>query len=172
MEVGRLIVGFGFFGLAFGALAMFGNETPVMSVTEAELQPMGRGFALVAKIDNTGKPDRLIGIGSESAMQTNLMGGTTSSFPIPAGSTPSLAMDGAHAMLSGLQGGVEDGRLVPVTFWFENAGRVQTRARIVDQMTMDHGQTFDVPSGDTAPTLDLIVTQEKEDWLLSLATTN
>jgi len=87
-------------------------------------------YSLSLKITNEGAPDRLLSVQSAEAERVMVMGASTDAgLPVPAGATPSLAMDGAHGMLMGL-GDVAEGRLVPVTLVFENAGEVSTRARL------------------------------------------
>ncbi len=149
---------------------LFRSGTP-LTVTNAVLVPMGGSFALTLTIDNPGGPDRLMQVSTEEG-HLHLMGAMSSAgLAIPAGSAPSLAMDGAHGMLSGLGDG-SDGRLVPVTLTFEVAGDVTTRARIDSAGGMSHDESYVVPEGETAPTVALEAEPGEGGWLIRIATTD
>lgn len=170
MEVGRLALAMAFFGIAGAALYLFGDAPEDLSISDVKLHPMGSGLALEAKIKNEGAPDRLVGLGSDAAMQSNLRGGSTPTFAIPAGSTPSLSMDGVHGMLTGVQGDVSEGRLVPVSLWFERSGRVAARARVVTNNNMNHADV--VEANDPLPGVAMTVEANDNGWIIRLETTN
>lgn len=123
------------------ALALRVDGPAPILLENAVATPMGEGFAVTLKITNGGGPDRLLGASSDAAEGVSFMGaGAGPAFAIPAGATPSLAMDGAHIMLSGLRGDTTEGRLVAVTLDFEAAGPLTTRARLAaPTMGMEHG---------------------------------
>ncbi|MDJ0824099.1 MAG: copper chaperone PCu(A)C [Rhodobacter sp.] len=149
-----------------GAVFLLAPRTPEITVTDAVLSPMGSSYALTAKIDNPGGPDRLIAAGSAEAERTMIAGTDRADvMAIPAGSTPSLAMDGAHGMFMGLPEDMAEGRLVPVTLVFENAGEIATRARVA-AVEMDHGEKLE--AGDEAPELEMSVTADGDGWAVSL----
>jgi len=167
MEALRVVLAASFFGLAAIALFFFGNYDTGLAVTGAKLSPMGDGFALTANIENGSGADRLLGIGSEAG-QASIMG-PEGGLAIPAHSTPSLAEDGIHGMLTGLIGESGEGRLVPVTLWFERAGKVTTRARITP-MEMDHDGRFEVPDGEPQPQVSLTVAKDGNGWAVTVTT--
>lgn len=168
MEALRVVLAASFFGLAALALFLFSDSDTGLAVKGAELVPMGDGYALTARIENAGAADRLIGIGSEAAGTAALLG-ATGELAIPAGSAPSLAVDGAHGMLTGLLGDSGEGRLVPVTLWFDRAGKVTTRARVGAAMTMGHGAVYNVPQGEVPPKIKLAVAPDGDGWALQLS---
>lgn len=175
MEALRVVLAASFFGLAALALFLFGNYDTGLAVTGAKLSPMGDGFALTADIENGSGADRLLGIGSEAG-QASIMG-PDSGLAIPAHSTPSLAQDGVHGMLTGLIGESGEGRLVPVTLWFERAGKVTTRARIMETiahqgMAMPHSAAFEIPESEPKPQVSLVVVKDGDGWLATVSTEN
>lgn len=158
-----------FFGIAGFAFYFFDVDPPTIIVKDAELVPMGRGYALVATIKNEGNADRLTGFGSEAVAQTRFMG--AGSLVIPAGGTPALAMDGAHGMVMGIHGDTDTGRVVPMVLWFQEAGRITARARISAPMRMDHGERITVDAAE-APVVEMVVEPEKDGWRVTLNTQN
>ena len=113
-----------------GAALLLAPRGPQITLTDAVLSPMGEGLMLTLKIDSPDGPDRLLAVSSDEATQVMVMGAPfAGGLPIPAGGTPSLSADGAHGMLMGVDDAGE-GRLVPVTLTFQQAGEVSTRARI------------------------------------------
>lgn len=108
------------------------TEPARLSVVDATLVPAPDGtLALFATIQSQGAPDILRGATVEGAEFTHLMG-DTGALAIPAGGAPSLAADGAHVMVMGLDGALDPGRLVPVTLSFAQAGAVVTRALVTE----------------------------------------
>ncbi len=172
MEPIRIVLAAAFFGIAAAAFFVFTDPGQVTGVTvsDAALTRMGDRYALTASIKNTGGADRLTAVGSDSAGAAVLAGGE--SLAIPAGSSPSLSMDGAHAMLTVLHGGTEEGRLVPVSLWFEQAGKVTVRARIGAEMDMDHGQSFAVPAAEPQPALQIFVSEDPNGWHIQVEADN
>ncbi len=172
MEALRIVIAFGFFGFAALAFFFFTDSPTQLYLSDAQLRKMGGGLALEVTINNPGKPDTLIGIGSEFAGQSSLMPPSQSRFPIPSGSTPKLAMDGLHGMLTNPHGSTEPGRLVPVTLWFEDAGPVTTRARIAEPANMAHGERVQVPSDQKQPDLSIDARETNDGWIISLHVEN
>jgi len=173
MEALRYLLAACFFGLAAGAFLLFGNDAGRITVTEARLTPMGDSFALTIAIDNPGGPDKLLGIGSEAASNVMLMGaGERLELAIPAQSTPALAMDGAHAMITNIVGDGGEGRLLPITLWFERSGGVETRARISGDDLMAHGAGFEVPDDALKPEVRIMAQPEGKDWVIRIEATN
>lgn len=153
---------------------LFIMQAPGITLRDATLEPMGDGFALALTIDNPGLPDRLIEVSTSADAQLILAGALFSEgLAIPAGSTPGLAIDGAHGMLTDLEGSTAPGRLVPVTLRFANAGPASTRARIIEGMGASHGGTaYAVPKDEPAPAIALTVTADRDGWALRVETRN
>ena len=160
-------------GAASGIMFFAIGRAPAITVTEAALHPMGNGHALTLKIDNPGPPDRLLSVASSEGATVALTGAgaATDGLPIPGGSAPSLAMDGAHAMVMGLAGTADEGRLVPVTLTFADGGQVGTRARITGGTPMDYSAVFQVPADEPQPALALLANATGDGWTLTLQTT-
>lgn len=84
-------------------------------------------------IENAGAPDRLLSASSGEAASASFAGrAVRDSYPIPAGGKPSLSSDGVYIELTGIDGDLSGGRLIPVSLEFETAGTATTRARIDD----------------------------------------
>ncbi|MDF0600665.1 hypothetical protein P1J78_07985 [Psychromarinibacter sp. C21-152] len=161
-------------GLAGAAVWYVALRSPDIALRDATLEPHGDGLALALTIDNAGPPDRLVEISTAAEGQLILAGALFSEgLAIPAGASPKLAVDGAHGMLTGLEGGTAPGRLIPVTLRFAQAGAVSTRARIVEGMGESHGTTpYAVPEGEPVPSLSMTVTPEGDGWRVTLDTDN
>jgi len=142
-----------------------------------DVQASSHGGALVGvtmTIRNSGEPDRLVSAHVEGAKMAIVKGENAQPLPIPANSAVGLAMDGAHIMLGGVPGVMENGALIPMTLTFEGAGDVKTKALFGTPMMkhgdMDHGAMAEardgeamemmgkdhaVPDGEPAPTLSI-----------------
>lgn len=164
MEVARIAVGLGFFGIAIYGFFGFTAVPDAITIRNAALHPMGDALIFVGEIDNPGTPDRLTGIGSDAAARALI---TKQNLVVPEDSKATLAMDSAHGVLMGIHGASDEGRLIPVTLWFERAGGVSTRARI-SGTGMDHSARFDVPEGEPEPVLGLKVLQDGDAWRVAL----
>lgn len=147
---------------AFVGLTMF-KENPILL---EDVEAISHGGALVGvtmTVRNSGPPDRLVSVESAGSKMSLLKGENVNPLPIPAKSAVSLASDGAHIMLGGLPGALEEGRLIPLVLTFENAGAVNAKARFVVPMKgggmMDHsmmmGMEYPVPDGEPEPSLSL-----------------
>jgi copper(I)-binding protein len=98
--------------------------------------------AVFLTIENGGAPDRLTAVASPDAAEAEIVGPDAGGLAIPAGASPALAPDGAYLRLSGVEGDLREGRLIPVTITFERAGPVSTQARLEGQR--EHGEGVDV----------------------------
>ena len=115
-----------------------------ITVTDAEAVPMntqGGMYMVTLNLQNSGPAATLIEVtspeaGSIGVMNTDPGPGT---LVVPGEGAASLAMDGAHLMLSVDPGSVEEGGFVPVTLRFDG-GTVSTRVRNVglSDEGMDH----------------------------------
>lgn len=192
-----LVVLFAAAGLAF----WIGRpDTHHLLITEVVATPADGDTGTVAvtlTIDNRGGPDRLTGVGSEEAAAARLHApDARDGVPVPGQSAPSLALDGAHVVLEGISGALDDGRLIPLTLTFENAGPVSLRARLkrADAMAMAHGSAhsgmtmegttmedttmggapLSIPAGEAGPALSLSVTPlpDGAGWRVTAVTEN
>ncbi len=177
---------------AIVGIRLAGNSTILLQ----DVRASSHGGALVGvtmTIRNSGEPDRLISAHVEGAKMALVKGENAEPLPIPARTTVSLAMDGAHVMLGGVPGVLKDGSLIPLTLIFENAGEVQTKAHFgkpgMKHGGMDHGAMNDeaeedgamammgmdyvVPENEPAPTLSIATTpHEGGGFTVSIETTN
>lgn len=169
MEVARIAIGVLGIGVAaYGFYGFTSVTTDDITLTNAALHPMGDAYVLVGQINNPGAPDRLTGIGSDAAARALLV---RNAVVVPGDSTPVLAMDGTHGVLMGLHGEVAEGRLIPVSLWFDKAGQVTARVR-VELQTMNHTQKYTVPPEEPQPSLDIDVYDEDGTWYVRLMTSD
>ncbi|MEM7443487.1 MAG: copper chaperone PCu(A)C [Pseudomonadota bacterium] len=169
--------------LYFGVFAFFRAEPVTLSSATIEMAPGEAGTANVyVQIINGEVPDVLIGASSAEAQTVEIVGTTgEGGLPIPADSNASLAGDGAHLMMSGIDGSLEEGRLVPIALEFERSGEVTTRAIVgppadphaMHRMmaTMQSADTAMTAPGEPPPSLEMTVTPgEGGTWLVELTT--
>ncbi|WP_297780306.1 copper chaperone PCu(A)C [uncultured Roseovarius sp.] len=119
-----------------------------------------KSAAAYMAISNEGAAtERLIGIETPAATKTSLhttehgSDGVARMQPvagieIPAGETVVLEPGGLHVMLMGLTAPLKEGAMVPSTFVFEQAGRIEVEFMVdptdgVDHSKMDHGTGTD-----------------------------
>lgn len=166
----RALIIFALAGMLGIASAYVMLRSPVVAplVSDAQLVPMGAGYALLASI-TADAPAELEQITVEGASQTTLAGATGPTF-IPENTSAALAMDGAHAMVMGLD--AEEGALRTVTFAFRDMPAVTTRARVTEQSTMDHTLSYPVPEGEPKPSLEVSLEQINARWHVALKTTD
>lgn len=135
--------------------------------------------AVFVTIENKGPADRITGARSPDAETVEIVA-PGESLPIPAGSDPALAADGAYLRLSGVEGALDGGRLIPVTLEFERAGPVTTRARIADAQATGRAGEFGLfglgdiciagENGEPAPAIALEVQRDGEGWTVQVLT--
>lgn len=178
----RIPVALGLLGAALlGAVLWLGRGAPAILIEAPVAMPAmageGAPLAVTLTIVNPGGPDRLLSVASRAAGRVVLAGGEDpAGLAIPAGSAPSLAADGAHAMLMGLEGAAEEGRLIPLTLGFAEAGTVTAKARLLRPAegahamhgmgamgAMSGGAALDMPAAE-APALALAVSRDGEGW--------
>ena len=107
-----------------------------MRISHVNAAPLEGGapdsLVVFLKIENGGGPDTLLSAKARDATETILYNPESErGLPVPGNTTPSLAADGAHLVLRGVEGPIEDGRLFPVELTFEKAGTVTAKARLV-----------------------------------------
>lgn len=109
-----------------------GADMLLQNVQAAQLEGQAADSLVVfLQIDNRGGPDKLLSAKAHDASETIIYNPESDSgIPIPAGTSPSLAADGAHVRLRGVEGPIDDGRLFPIELTFEKAGTITSRARL------------------------------------------
>ncbi len=135
-----------------------------------------------ASFTNNGGPEWLNSVSSKDAVRAELF--NPSDFPrvpIPANASPSLAVDGAHVRLFGVEGDLSVGRLVPVTLNFENAGKVRANVRVGSALEIDGldesgqfgiGRILRLPEGAAVPEVGLRAEKTSAGWKIHLQTEN
>ncbi|MCB1339690.1 MAG: copper chaperone PCu(A)C [Pseudooceanicola sp.] len=152
------------------------GPAPLLSDAVA-LPVMGEpGTVTVAlAIENRGGADRIVGASSDAGAAVIVGGTSAEGLPVPAGSTPSLSLDGAHVVLSDLRGDLDEGRLIPLTLTFEKAGPVTTRARVGTPGPTDHAAhgmaaVLDLGPKEVAPKVVMDLRPDGEGWAITLDT--
>lgn len=151
--------------------AVFRPAPAVVLVTDAAAQAvMGEdAVAITLTLGNPGAPDRLVAV-SSPAGSAEIFGAEGAGLVLPGGGSASLATDGAHVRVTGVEA-AEEGLLIPITLRFEAAGEVTTRARL-GAMAGHAGMEMTVTpaEGEPAPQLALSVEPEGEGWHLTVET--
>ncbi|MEM9199355.1 MAG: copper chaperone PCu(A)C [Pseudomonadota bacterium] len=80
-------------------------------------------------IDNQGEADRLLGAQAPGASATLVNPEAPEGAAIPARTRAELGPDGAYVLLTGLDDAMIDGRLIPLSLVFANAGTLEVRAQ-------------------------------------------
>ena len=92
---------------------------------------------------------------------------------------PPLAPDGAFIQLSGLEGALDDGRLIPLTLEFEQAGEVSVKARLAAIKHEGEAHRFGlfgigdicrVEEGEPAPRISVSAEAAGESWKVTVRT--
>jgi len=105
------------------------DDTSAVLVQNAVAHPRPDGtLAVTLTMANPGAPVAFTGLTSPEAGRARVVGGG-GPFVLPAGSAPSRALDGAHAVLEDISGGLDAGRLIPLRLTFDD-GTATARARV------------------------------------------
>lgn len=105
------------------------EETSAVLVQNAVAHARPDGtLAITLDMANPGGPVAFTGLTSPEVDRALVVGGGP--YVLPAGSEPSLALDGAHGVFEGISGAVEAGRLIPLRLTFED-GAATARARVM-----------------------------------------
>ncbi len=162
-----------------------GKDLLLQDVHAAQLDGQAPDSLVVfLKIENRGGPDTLLSASTRDASETIIYNPESDSgIPVPAGTSPSLASDGAHILLRGVRGEISDGRLIPIALTFEKAGTVTSRARLVAPVTpgdaAEHGifglgSICRVGEGEPAPAVSVRAEPlaKKEGWRIVVDATD
>jgi copper(I)-binding protein len=141
------------------AILLIGQKTNNIALLEgrAVQSPHNdKAFMVSLRIENTGKPDHLIGVSSPSADHVSIMNPAYDGAPliIPQDGVGILAMDGAHIMLMTGSDTFEAGAFLPLNLTFKNAGDVSVRVQNMGPTTMNHGQANGI-SANPSPALNI-----------------
>jgi copper(I)-binding protein len=142
-------------------------------VTEVVAAPTDDGEAAAfMSIENTGSPDRLVGVESPVAEVALYTPGHAEGPPVPVGKS-TLAPDSAHIRMTASSETFVDGSLIPLTLTFAEAGQVAAKAVLVDPKAKGDAEEFGlfgfadicvVGEGEPAPRIALAVTPEDDGW--------
>lgn len=196
-----VIVGAAVLGMLFAAYIILYrssvSNTYDIAISEASVSVISvsqRTGRLTLKLNNKGEPQTLVSVTSGDAASARIMGVEDSKAAIvPGGGSASLASDGAHVVLEGIDGSLEEGRLINIGLVLEPAGEINTKARLVSDRPMDHGNHSQmmemsdaetggaaghkgkhhmVPDGEPKPSLSVKVSPGENGWQLNTETSN
>lgn len=184
-----LVVGFAFACGAAAAVWWLQPKDAQILIKDAVARPYELDGAtmigVAMTIENVGGPDRLLSVSSGDGAAELVGVLDPDGAPIPAESAPSLANDGAHVVLSGLDAPLEDGRLLPLTLSFANAGATTAKAtlrlaRPTDGGSMAsaidahaaHGATAIDVGGPVPPAVTLDAAADGDGWRLRIGLEN
>lgn len=157
------------------AMAMWWQGVKDILIENVVAVPVGNVAMISLTVQNSGSHDRLMDVSSSEAEARIIRSEKQDRpLPIPALHGSSLSMDGAHLALRGLEGELEEGRLIPLTLVFEHAGAIATKARVT-RMEMQHGGNGEasicrVQEGEPSPSLAIAVEPEGDGWRVVLDT--
>lgn len=157
------------------AWVSFAPKASEILITDAVLTPLEDGtLAGFARIENMGRPDRLIAVTSPAGDATLYDPAQAGRLPLPSGRV-ALAADAAHIRLEAET--LNDGALVPLTLSFEHAGEVRLKARLSDPTVQGGaeevglfglGDICIVGDGEPAPQIALTVHPDGEGWRVEI----
>jgi periplasmic copper chaperone A len=152
------------------------NDLLVSDVIAAPIEGAPGNVGVFLSIRNSGGPDRLVSARSIVAQRSRLNHAVADAgLPIPAGSEPMLAPDGAFILMDGMHGDRDEGRMIPVTLRFEQAGEIRTQARLMTPQKRGEAEDFGlfglgdiciVEEGEPAPRISLQVEPDGDEWIV------
>lgn len=136
-----------------------------------------------ATFTNNGGPEWLNSVESSEATSVELFNPIKlARLPIPAGATPSLAADGAHIRLFGIEGDLDIGRLVPITLNFENAKALTTNVKVGSPLYFNGeaaesdfyevGKILNIPEDIPAPAIAIETEKTETGWRIHVNVEN
>ena len=164
---------------AYGALTRrAAHDILITSVTAAPIAGQDGTVGVFASFEALQSADHLINVPSPTG-QAVLVSAPETGLAMPSGSTPSLALDGAHVQITGVDGALDEGRMLPLTLRFERAGEVNVRARLAAPKEMGHAGHFGlhgmggicrVEEGEPVPQITLDVQPDGSEWVVRVTT--
>ncbi|MEL6235067.1 MAG: copper chaperone PCu(A)C [Pseudomonadota bacterium] len=94
-------------------------------------------------IENQGEADRLLGAQAPGATATLVNPEAPEGAAIPARMRAELGPDGAYVLLTGLEGAMIDGRRIPLSLVFANAGTLEVQAQLQTARPAAESETRD-----------------------------
>lgn len=150
------------------------------NVTAAPIEDARGSVGVFMTIRNSGGPDRLVSARSIVAQRARLDHSVADAgLAIPAESEPSLAPDGAFILMDGMGGDLQEGRMIPVTLRFEEAGEFRTQARLIAPQgrgiagefgLLGLGDICLVGDDEPAPRLAIEVEPDGDGWIVRVLT--
>lgn len=141
----------GLSAIALSATAAWA-EIEIRDAYARAASPMAMAGAAFMEIVNTGDtPDRLIaakaGVAKRVELHTHIDAGdgvmkmreVEGGFEVPAQETTMLQRGGNHVMFMGLTERFEQGKVIPVTLVFEQAGEIEVEIEVDLERQPDHG---------------------------------
>lgn len=162
--------------LVLGVFMFNQADSVILGDVRAEAVPDSPGTALAyLQIKNGDTPDQLLAASSAEADEVIFLGARgNGNLPIPANGIAILSSDGVHLMLTGLDGNLEEGRLIPIALEFARSGIVTTRAQVKPPNDPHSRHAVLAPEiGEVAPSLEMKVMQgDNSSWKVELITMN
>ncbi|WP_165929120.1 copper chaperone PCu(A)C [Shimia isoporae] len=174
-----MLVGLATAIFAFVLWSAFAPNQPSIlleNVTASPINNAPQDVVIFAKIQNGIRHEELISISSAVAEKTSLQK-NLNTLAIPQNTTVSMAADSVHARLTNVKGDLSDGRTIPLTFTFREAGEVTARARLVAPTSTGSapslglygiGDICQVGDGEPAPQISLTATLNGDGLLISV----
>jgi copper(I)-binding protein len=167
-------------GIAAAAIWQFTRSDGTMSIASTSAMLVdgdGPRVFVYANFVNGGTPDILEGVSSAVAQSAFLhVRGDHETVAIPANSSPGLSSDGVYVVLEGLSGDLAEGRLIPVTFRFQQSGELSTQVRI--QRPAEQAIAIELPEAQrdpadmpATPRIEISVTAQPDGTYAVLADT-
>ena len=173
MKVTMILGGLGLVAALIWFMVQPGQRNDHLLISEAVAAPLEEGGAAAfMTIENTGAPDRLIGVESPVAEAALYSPAHDDGPPVPVGKS-SLAADSAHIRLTSPDQPFADGTLVPLTLTFAEAGPVAAKVRLSDPTSTGAAEEVGlfgigaicvVGDGEPAPGIALSVQPEGDGW--------
>lgn len=209
MTMGRKLITFLILTLAILGLfyALNNASSPILTSNARAIPISDNVYAVYLDLQNVGAPDMITGVVAKNATRAFIMGGTSDEgLAIPTGSKPSFSSDGAHIMLmfseqNQITDNKTEGKFIPMSLVFENAGAVAVKAIIKnspqmsamdnsnadDMAMMDHSlhdgnMVFEIDSnqtsnqagvGNSIPSISMnLRPNQDKTWLVDIQTSN
>lgn len=168
----------------FGSLVWLGHggRAPII-VSSANAVPVEGHpgvLRLFLSIENAGRADGIVAVRSDEAEDGLIYAPDgVDSIPLPAGGKAILAADGAHLILQGIGGDINEGRLIPLTLEFASGHSENLRARITAPILQGDAEEAGVfglgtlcrtGEGEPAPAIVADVEPDGEGWRLRMVT--
>lgn len=117
--------------LAGGWIGERPDPVTLSSVTASALSNQPGAAHVYLTVENGAQPNRLLSVASPEAAIARFAGAAMAEpLGLPAGGKPSLSADGVYIELSGIEGELVEGRLIPISLELDPAGDTTAMARV------------------------------------------